>query len=596
MPSQEDYLDSLLKNLEKDPMGESGTEQPDGLVDEPAGDDALLENAWSDLESAIDSDGNLNLELLGLDSEQDGFDESDPMSSDEGTLSDDDLLSMLDGVDDDDLRDIHKMLDRADKNEAVDVPVLRQGSSDEGGASEPEEQKPLSKREQRAQQRKIRKQEKAEAKAAAKAEKLAAKEAAKAAKKGRAVAGNPAGDSPVANAGAVKGRPVSSNPLFDASLLDSIVADASQAGNEERSLRGGMGVPTGQDKSDPDTLDLDMDSLFEDEGKSDLSGDAPDFPDFLAVDAEEADSLIPEHEKPEQVKKSFFSKIFDFLTEADEDEESESLQLSDENREILNDLDKEKAGDKKKKKKKGDGGKGKEKGDKAKKPKKPKKEKPKKEKIPEPEPLIPERKLTLKSVLPVVLACVSFGVFIIVFVNASVDFTYKQTAREAYYAGDYETCFQNLYGKDLNETEQAMFRKSESILYIRLWLREYEILADENAEVEALDSLLQTVKDYPKLYGYAVQWDAGAEVSAGYQTILNILLEKYGLTEEQAKEIAAVRNDREYTRMVVGVVYGYAYGSGNELASTPEPEPEQAPLQDVLPEEEGLIDGGFINN
>lgn len=649
MASHEDYLDSLLKNLNKDPM--------DGSAD----DDAMLENAWSGLESVLDSDGNVNLEeLLGLDPElksdveagQDDLDVSAipdlealgsmsedeierllsagtgsaPVSSDKGTLFDDEnLLGMLDDVDDD-LRDISEMLKRADNNEAVDESVLRHGSADGRGAGEPEEQKPLSKREQRAQQRKLRKQEKAEAKAAAKAEKMAAKEAAKAEKmaakeaaksekKGTAVAGIPAEGAQNTDAVTVKEKPVASDPLFDMSLLDSIVADAGQVGNEGKAApapedsgemdlsMNGLGsdeeMPAEQDEDGPDTFGPDTDGLPGDEGDGDtFSGDAPNFPDFVALDTEEIDSLIPEREKPEPAKRGLFAKLLDFLTEEDEDEESESLQLSDENRDILNDLDKEKADAKKKKKKKGAsaGGDGKGKGGKAKKPKKPKKEKPKKEKKPEPEPLIPERKLTLKRVLPVVLACVSFGVFIIVFVNASVDFTYRQTASDAYYAGDYETCFQNFYGKDLNETEQAMFEKSRSILYIRLWLREYEMFADEGSEVEALDSLLQTVKDYPKLYEHAVQWNADTEVAAGYQTILNILLEKYGLTEEQAKEIAAIRNDRAYTRMVVEVVYGYASDSWNELTTAPEPEPEQTPLQDVLPEEEGLLDGGFIDN
>lgn len=596
MPSQEDYLDSLLKNLEKDPLDEDRTEQANGSED-----DALLESAWSGLESALDPDGNIDLELLGLDPEKDDPEGNDSMSSDEENLSDDDLMSMLDGVDDDDLRDIHKKLERADNNEVVDGSVVRHDPGDGGGNDEPEEQKPLSKREQRAQRRKLRKQQKEEAKAAAKAEKMAAKEAAKAAKKGNIAQGSPAEDGPETSAGTVKKKPVHSDPLYDTSLLDSIVADAEQAGNERKSPRGDDEASAEQDENDLAALGLDMESLFEDKGNDGPRGDNPGFPEIVALDAEEVDNLIPEREKPEQPKKGFFAKIFDFLTEADEDEESESLQLSDENRDILNDLDKEKASAKKKEKKKKDkGGKAKAKSEKPKKPPKPKKEKPKKEKIPDPEPLIPERKLTLKAVLPVVLACVSFGVLIIVFVNASADFTYRQAASDAYEAGDYETCFQNLYGKDLNETEEAMFEKSRSILHIRLWLREYEMFAEEGSEVEALDSLLQTVKDYPKLYDHAVQWDAGAEVAAGYQNILNILLEKYGLTEEQAMEIAAVRNDRVYTRMVVEIIYGNGSGSWNELTSAPgpelEPEPEQAPLQDVLPEEEGLVDGGFIDN
>lgn len=682
MPSHEDYLDSLLKNLEQ------GTEQTDdteeSMIDEaeePIDEDALLADVVSDLEEVLGpeltadpkmdpddepsesilDDMATKLEALSNMSEDDiekllssGTDEdTDVPEKKADALEDIDILSMLDRIDDEDLQDIHEMLDRADNNEAVDASVLQKSPPDEPpdlDADGADDQKPLSAKERRAQEKMRKKQEKAaarEAKAAAKAAAKEAKAAAKAAKSGEAVSA-----APTAVQGAKEEKPASAGEPFDTSLLDSIVSEADMAeqakgtdsemenmgeddlpdiselfSGMEDSLNVGNDSNVSSSASVEDTkaaskgdegdsggLGFDMNSLFGDVDDGDISGDSgeSDIPDFVALDAEEAENLIPEHSEPDQeqepkpAKKGLFSKFVEFLTEEDEEEEeSESLQLSDENRDILNDLDKEK-GKKKKKKKKGkkadasagdgeeEGGKGKGKGGKAKKPKKPKKEKPVKEVVPEPEPLIPERKLTLKRVMPVILVCVSFAVLIIVFTSASVSYTDRQTAHEAYYAGDYQTCFQNLYGKDLNETEQVMFGKSESILYIRLWLREYEMLAEDGAEVEALDSLIQTVNDYPKLYDYAVKWNADSEVAAGYQNILNILFEKYGLTEEQAREIAAVRSDKEYTRMVVEIVQGEPFGAWNEPDPTPEPEP--APLQDVLPEEEDLDEGAFVDN
>ncbi len=59
--------------------------------------------------------------------------------------------------------------------------------------------------------------------------------------------------------------------------------------------------------------------------------------------------------------------------------------------------------------------------------------------------------------------------------NFLADYTAKRSGREAYYAGDYQTCYQNLMGKELDETEQVMYSQSESILTIRMWLREYEV-------------------------------------------------------------------------------------------------------------------------
>ena len=721
MPSQDDYMDDLLKNMENnladtDDMEDASADTND-IEDDSADIDNLIENAASDMETAHEGElgfeldaepedeiltelGRESKEVLTSDRNAEELDDLDDLDLDEiysdiGLYSDDtgkegaapntdsveresapdlealssmsedeierllsagneeesasddkdilyddeELLNMLNDTEDDDLQDIHEMLHKADNNEAADDSLLQRnyGSEDESGklpGGEDDLQNPLSEKEQKALQKKLRKQERAAAKAAAKAEKIAAKAAAKAekaaakaaAKTGSAAAGEVSEETPNEKTAAKDERNGSRNTLFDTSLLDSIVAGSEQAGAAaapKESGNGSFGEDTreaeAQDENISDELDIDMDSLFGDSEDADqLSRNPQKSNDSAASNTGKVDAAISEQEETETKKGGFISKIVDFLTEDEDDEESESLQLSDENRDILDDLDNEKASDKKKKgaSNSGKSGKGKDKAkakkSKAKKPnppkkpkkaKKPKPEKPKKEKEPEPEPLIPERKLTLKRVMPIVLVCVSFGVFIIVLINSSIDFTDKQAAAEAYNAGDYQTCYQNLYGKNLNETEQIMFGKSESILYIRLWLREYEMFAQDGAEVEALDSLIQTVSDYPKLYDYAVQWDAGAEVAAGYQTILNILLEKYGLTEEQAKEIASESSDRRYTRMIVEIVYGNGFSSGSGQTSTSEseqqtdaPEPDQDTLQDVLPEEEGLGEGEFIGN
>ena len=207
------------------------------------------------------------------------------------------------------------------------------------------------------------------------------------------------------------------------------------------------------------------------------------------------------------------------------------------------------------------------------------------------------RYMTLRPDCRNVRVCLTIGLVIIVSVNASVDYTDKKTARDAYYAGDYQSCYENLYGKDLNETEQVMFGTSESILRVRLWMREYEMFVEEGKEVEALDSLLQTVTDYPELYAYAVQFNAGEEVTAAYQSVLAILFEKYGLTEEQAMEILSVPSDYTYTEMVVDIVMGKPFGSWNDQGETGgEQESQPAPAPDLLPEEEDLDGDTFIDN
>lgn len=280
-------------------------------------------------------------------------------------------------------------------------------------------------------------------------------------------------------------------------------------------------------------------------------------PDFASTD-DVVSELSEEETEGKSKKKSLFARLLEFLTEEDEEEEkpkgTEDIQLSEENQEILNDLDSEKKDKKGKKEKKA-------KPKKEKKPapaKKPKPKKEKKEKKPKEEtgPLIPEKKMSLKKMLPVILIGVSLGIFLMVFVNSVVDYTDKKEARTAFYQGDYETVYQDLFGKELNESEQVMYAKSESILRIRLWIAEYEMFADQGEEMKALDSLIQTVDSYPDLYEYAVSWNAGAEVAEYYQQILTILFDKYGLTEEDAQSIADERTDKEYTRRILLIIEG----------------------------------------
>ncbi len=185
----------------------------------------------------------------------------------------------------------------------------------------------------------------------------------------------------------------------------------------------------------------------------------------------------------------------------------------------------------------------------------------------------------------------------LIFVYLSIGFGNKQAAKDAYKAGDYEGCYLNLYGRDRSETEEMMYVKSESILRMKLWLREYEMFVEDGSEVKALDSLIQSVNDYPELHKYASQWEAVAEVYDGYALILSILSEKYGITEAQALEIAAVESDFEYTRIVTALAEGGSYGSWGKV-ETPAPEKEETTdiLPDELPEEAETGQGGFVDN
>ncbi len=279
-------------------------------------------------------------------------------------------------------------------------------------------------------------------------------------------------------------------------------------------------------------------------------------------------------------KKGFFSRVFAYLTEEDEDiEEAGSLKISDENKDILMEMDRENQKGKKKKKDK--------------KEKEPKKEKkPKKASKPKKEKEIVEDnqpKLKPKKIIPIFILSLGLTLFIVLANNIVIDNHDRKTASEAFYEYDYQTCYQNLYGKELSESEQVMFGKSEAILRMNYQLTRYQQLLAQDLPLEALDSLMQTLHDYPQLYEFAEQWNSTAEVQMVYDQILSILLDNYHLSEAQAFEIIAEPSDWEYTKMILSITEGNVYGEiNNEVIINS--------LEDVLPEEEELEDTSFIGS
>jgi hypothetical protein len=599
MPSEEKYLDDLLKGIDPDKqqdetLDEKPKEQETGQTKE--------EMSAADMSSVDDISGMSEDEIMELLSASEeaakGFSKQD--SAQEKAS---DVLDIQAGAGDDDLMAIQDLLEKADENLPVDKEVESLLKSD-GEEDKNLEEKILSaetaeggdgdlEKEAGTSEKKLTIREKIQKLKEKKAEKKAKKQAGKEAGDGRNLenaensaakeSGSASESTADTTAGESGGTASSVEDLVNTAQLDSIVAlasdgkDAPAADSQPEGAKQAESDGQAQKQEQPKTEEATVESA------------APSAP---AVPIESAVSSAPaapaESEAPAPEKKGLLSKLLSFLTEEEEEEKmgNENIHLSDENQEILDEMDKEAKSDSKKDKKKpnkkADKGKGKKETKKKKevkkKPPKPKKEKkPKEEKDPGP-------KLPFKKVLPILLLALTLGVFLVVSVNSLSDYTVKREAKTAFYAGDYETCYQNLYGKELTESETVMYSKSESILYIRLWLREYEILAEEGEEMKALDSLIQTVDSYPELYEYALQWNAGSEVAEGYQQILDILSGKYGLTEEQAKAIAEEPSDLEYTKMIAAIVDGKAYGSWNETEETQETEV----LQDELPEESEL--------
>lgn len=313
--------------------------------------------------------------------------------------------------------------------------------------------------------------------------------------------------------------------------------------------------------------------------------------------AEDNGDLAEENPVPQKEKKqNFFSKFMSFLTETDEDETDgltaeHGMEPSDENKNILEELDAE---DKKKKKKKVKGKNKEEQSDEdegdedaALKDSKKKKKKEKKAK-PDTEDILaetkPEKKISKKNIAVIAGLSITLTAVIVVLCSIVPGYFDKRAAREAYYESDYSKSYELLYGKKLDNSDEIIYNKSKIILELNRKLSSYHNYMSMGKEVQALDALMSGIRKYPEIYEEAEEYHVTQEVNVIYETILNILNDKYALSEAVAKVINDYEDDWVYTMKLESIVYGTPFVLPEEESVTTKA------VTDILPEEQSLLE------
>lgn len=130
----------------------------------------------------------------------------------------------------------------------------------------------------------------------------------------------------------------------------------------------------------------------------------------------------------------------------------------------------------------------------------------------------------------------------------------KRLAQEAFEEKDYLECYQLLYGQRLNDSQEAMYHRSELILKDGIFWRDYDTYARQEMWLEGLDELVQYVHNYPELEKYAEKWNCADIVENTYEQIQAILETDYETDMEKAAEIAGLVKDEDYTRALLRIV------------------------------------------
>ena len=315
---------------------------------------------------------------------------------------------------------------------------------------------------------------------------------------------------------------------------------------------------------------------------------------------EKAKKTGTEETTESEKKPGFFQKLLNALTTEDEEEEEKSsvpeqdqTKLSNENLDVLNQLDAEenKKGKKKPKKEK----KVKEKKEK----KKPKKEKVKKVAANE------EPSKKIPRIYIVRTYALSFSVLAALLLLAAYLPGQKifEKARNDYYHGNYMDAFLGMYGKELSESDQLIYDSARTIVLLQRKYQSFENNKAMQLEYNAIDALIQGVGKYEELLPEAERLGVVSQLNETRGLIEQALAEEYQLTWDDAREILNY-DALDYTNKLYSIVDGTPfhfkadeineqYGLPPASASSVDVEGEDVQgmetMQDLLPEEEAYM-------
>lgn len=375
--------------------------------------------------------------------------------------------------------------------------------------------------------------------------------------------------------------------------------NAAEADFMVNTLDGDSDMDYGQGASDKELLEMlsgisedgnlgGMDDMSHDEMDS-MAKELADEIDSLGLEREEEpkgsfdeaeinellDSEVSEKEQAGE-KKGFFHKLSRLLFGEDDEEEEaaanggripeigEIENLSDENLDILRDLEGQKAASKeeekaKKKqlKKEQKEQKAKERAEKKAEKAKKKAEKPKKEKKPK-EPKVVEKTKPLPKG-PVVLIML-IGLSLVVLVNLLSNLvgysTQVSEAKNYYEQGRYAEAYACFSGQKVKEVDQQLYDRARVAAYVGQQLDNYKTYQQQNMYAEALNALICGVGRYDKNIEEAISLGIVAEYDGMMEELTGYLSTGYNVTVDQARELYAIRDKEEFTYAVYDIIDG----------------------------------------
>ncbi len=171
----------------------------------------------------------------------------------------------------------------------------------------------------------------------------------------------------------------------------------------------------------------------------------------------------------------------------------------------------------------------------------------------EPKKRIPPKKIAVAAAFGA-----SVGGAIVLASNVLSTQGFLQTAKNAYYDGDYKTVYEATYGMELDDSKnEGLIQARSKVIYtVQRRLDSYQIYIKTGREVEALDALLRGITAYDSVNADAERYEVMEELDAVKAEILDTLSQNYGLDETEARAVIANEDAVSYTIALKEVIAG----------------------------------------
>lgn len=258
-------------------------------------------------------------------------------------------------------------------------------------------------------------------------------------------------------------------------------------------------------------------------------------------------------------KKGFFAKLSSALFGEGENEESlndvvvpeaEDLEnISEENLQILKELEaaeqenvSKESKDKKSKKKK--------KEKKEKKPKEKKERKKREKKVKEPKP--PKEvdntpPLPKKPMILIFLMAFSVLVLVLLTIKGTGKSAYIDAAKQAMENGEYVQAYGELSGLELKGSEQDLYEKAQAMALVQEQYDAYLTMMGADKYSLALDALVRGIGRYDSNLGTAQKYGLENEMKKLKEQLTEALQNQFGMSEEEARELYSIKKREDYS-------------------------------------------------